>query len=68
MTQHGHKHSDPHHNPQHVDKRSPVQKHGKWFVLAVVLMLIVMGMYVMSDDEALRPAGDGPAEVMPAAP
>lgn len=68
MNQHGHQHKDHHHNPEHVDKRSPIQKHGKWFVLAIVLMLIGMVVYVVSDDESLVPAGDGPGEVVPAAP
>lgn len=67
MNQHGQKHTD-HQNHGHVDKRSPIQKHGKWFVLGVLLMLVGMVVYVMSDDEALRPAGDGPGEVVPAAP
>lgn len=65
MNQHGHSHSD-HKNHNHPP--TGMKKHSKWLVLAVVLMLVGMAIYVMSDDEALVPAGDGPGEVVPAAP
>ena len=56
---HSHAHSGEHHRPGW-------QPHRDWRVWGVVLMLIAMAAYVLSQNEALSPVGDG--EAVPAAP
>ncbi|HEY1603886.1 MAG TPA: hypothetical protein VGG64_30070 [Pirellulales bacterium] len=60
--EHGHGHPQGHQHGAH--KRRGVHK--DWRLWIVVLMLIAMGIYVLSDNEALQPGGKG--EAMPAAP
>ncbi len=58
-----HEHAHP---PQHHTsgtKHKPVV-----LVVAVVLMIVAMLMYVMSEDEALPPGSKAPTQAMPAAP
>jgi hypothetical protein len=69
MAQHSH-HGDAHghhghegHAHQHK-KKGPVHKDWRvWF--AVVLMLVAMAVYVLSDDESITPGG--PEQAMPEA-
>jgi hypothetical protein len=64
---------DPHHHghDKHHAKKQGIHKDWRLWTV-VILMLAAMAMYVLSDDEALQPAGpggttvDGPA--VPAAP
>ena len=66
MSQH---HGKPSHEHKHGHShKTPIQRHGKWFVLAVVLMIVGMVIYVVSMDEEIQPGGgdqvpaDAPAE------
>jgi hypothetical protein len=58
MTEH-HGKSSHHHDHAHSHK-TPVQRHGKWFVLAVVLMIAGMAIYVMTMEEEIEPGGGQP--------
>jgi hypothetical protein len=61
--EHGHAHPQGH---QHGSRgRRGVHKDWRLWI-AVLLMLLAMGYYVMSDDERFAPGGNGQA--MPAAP
>jgi len=60
---HGGKHGHGHNHGSHGRKAL----HRDWRLwVAVVLMLIAMGAYVLSDNEVFAPGGKG--EPMPAAP
>ena len=61
MSKH-HGKSSQHHDHGHSHK-TPIQRHGKWFVLAVVLMVVGMFIYVASMDEEIQPVGDGQENV-----
>ncbi len=63
MTQHEHQHE--HHGHQH-HKRKGIHKDWRaWFV--VVLMLAAMVIYVLTQDESIRPGSAAPGQPMPAA-
>ena len=67
MAQHSH-HGDGHGHHGHEGHghqgKRPVHKDWRlWF--AVVLMLVAMAVYVLSDDESITPGG--PEQAMPAA-
>ena len=74
MNHPGSKHHADHHGKgehSHTGGEHPPgwQRHSKWFVLAVVLMLLGIGIYVVTLDEEIRPPDGvpGEAERMPAA-
>jgi hypothetical protein len=63
MTKHKHEESHAHsHAAKHGSNWRP---HRDWRVWGVVLMLIAMAAYVLSQNEALNPVEEG--EVVPAA-
>ena len=66
MTEH-HGKSSKHHDHGHSHK-TPIQRHGKWFVVAVVLMIIGMFAYVASMEEEIQPEDDGQQRVPADAP
>lgn len=57
---HEHNRAHGHHNHQtHPKKNRPIHHDWRFWtsVAAVVLMLVAMGVYVMSDDDSLQPGG-----------
>jgi hypothetical protein len=70
MNKHDPKHAAPHgddkkHSHGHQKHAPGWRPHRDWRVWGVVLMLIAMAAYVLSQNEALNPAEDG--EAVPAA-
>ena len=61
---HKNEHAHQHHNIQQSPKKAI--HHSPWFWVAVILMLVAMVYYVMSDDLALAP-GPQEGERVPAA-
>jgi hypothetical protein len=59
---HEHSHDQHgHHNHQTHPKQNRPIHHKWWFWVGLILMLVGMGIYVTSDNEALQPGGqDGP--------
>jgi hypothetical protein len=61
--QHGHHHSGHHH-----EEKPARQYHKDWRVwVAIVVILVAMGVYVLTNGEVLRPAPP-PQQSAPAAP
>ncbi len=64
---HEHHHSEHKHHEHQPPRKRPI--HHDWrfwvFSVAVVLMLVAMVFYVMTDDESLAPGGE--AQPVPAA-
>ena len=68
MTHHDHNHGQHGHQHGHEHGTKRKKLHHDWRAWAVVvLMLVAMAVYVLSDNEAIRPAGGPPGEQMPAA-
>ena len=67
VAKHHDKHSKKHeHSQQHGhDSKSSGAGKNVWLVVAVILMLVCMGIYVLSDDKNIRP-GDEPGQRVPA--
>ncbi|MBS0192091.1 MAG: hypothetical protein U0573_13775 [Phycisphaerales bacterium] len=66
MSQHDREH--PHHHG-HGGPKSGLRKHAPWMtVVAVILMLLAMVAYVMSENEALPPGARNAQPGVPAAP
>ena len=64
----GHHGKSSHHHEHGHSHKTPIQRHGKWFVVAVVLMIVGMVIYVVSMDEEIQPDGDGQPRVPADAP
>ena len=58
-----------HHRTSDEPRRTGLRKHAKWLVpVGVTLMLVAMVLYVLSDDESLRPGQNPQAPVPASAP
>lgn len=67
MTTHNNKQSDSHAGAHgHAHNKSGWKPHRDWRVLIVAVMLFAMVVYILTMDESIQPAGNGPA--VPATP
>ena len=65
MSRHQHHHHNPH---RHQDAKPKPFHRNKWFIIAVILMLIGMFIYVLTMDESVVPISADPAVTTPASP
>jgi len=66
--EHAHHHSGHHRSSHHHEEKPARQYHKDWRVwVAIVVILVAMGVYVLTNGEVLRPSTP-PEPSVPAAP